>query len=139
MKPNLAGLFGAKAPLERDAQGHPASQSLKLAVTLLLWDAVYADGERAPEETRHLIAILDHEFRQMDEQSGKLIQLADLLREHRRHIDQALAQINSSYSHEQREHLGRLLQSMAEADGKVDPVEEELLQYLREKLNLQST
>jgi uncharacterized tellurite resistance protein B-like protein len=129
-------LAAAKTFLEVDSQGIPCNKRLKTCVAVLLYQMAEADGNINHFEFEEIIRELGVEFKAIDEEAAELSEVGAFLAHEGKHLDRFIGEVNRHFDAPQREHLYDMILKVAQADGYLNPREQELAEFLREKLLL---
>jgi uncharacterized tellurite resistance protein B-like protein len=97
--------------------GDPTASDLKTAVVLLFVLAATKDKVLIPEELERIVRIMGDHFHQAPEETGRMIELAELCMAEDGTADRLLDRLRNRFSESQREKLALLVQEVVASDG----------------------
>jgi len=110
--------------------GDPTASDLKTAVVLLFVLAATRDNVLVPEELERIVRNMGEHFHQTPEETGRMIELAELCMEDEGTADRLLDWVRTRFSDSQRERLKLLVQEVVASDGFLCSEEKEFLEVL---------
>lgn len=132
----LRKLIAGESVLQKNAQGEPADYRLAVSVAILLWEMARVDGETDSAEYVNLVRTLNKEFHFYHDEAESTLRAVEYMHDHYSQLENALSDIRTQFSRDQREHLCSLLWQVAQSDHRIDPDEQAFYRYIRRHLGL---
>ncbi|MCB0323285.1 MAG: TerB family tellurite resistance protein [Bdellovibrionales bacterium] len=128
--------FEGKATLEVDRTGEPTGKDLQIATAVLLLEMAGADEDYAPEEVKSCFAAFQRQFDVEDDETLRIFESAEQLREEKGKIDEFVQVINERFNDRQKQIIMAMIWRIVIADEVVENYEQRFASQLRTRLQL---
>ncbi|MDD2943987.1 MAG: TerB family tellurite resistance protein [bacterium] len=118
------------------ASGEPTTREFMIAATFVIFSAAKIDDEFSDRELIKIVSLLGGEFGLEDFESGEILETVELLHNASSQLEGYTAQVNGTYSTEQKQKLLSLVWRVILSDHEILPSESKFAINLRTILGL---